>query len=285
MTRIDLSPKADVLHRLHRSFFVMPTIWDSLSALAAVEAGSLAVATSSAALGQGLGIKATERVPFDLVETALARITAAVQVPVVIDMEDGYPEVQGGVDASVRRIIAAGVAGANIEDSWQGHARPLADADDHARRIETARRAADAELPGFFLNGRTDLFLQDPGVEAEVTLAEAIRRGRRYAEAGADGVYVTARNLTPEAVAELVAGIPVPLTLAAGDGQDLALWSRLGVRRASLGTVLIRNAYHAIRQQVQDIRADHRIAPPAPVQIDAAIAAGRGLSQQEGVRR
>lgn len=271
--------KTDILHLLHRNFFVMPTVWDSLSALAAVEAGSQAVATSSAALGQGLGIKATERVPFDLVETALARIAASVQVPVVIDMEDGYPEVEGGVDASVRRIIAAGVSGANIEDSWHGHARPLASSEDHARRIETARKAADAELPGFFLNGRTDLFLQDPGVEVEVTVAEAIRRGRRYAEAGADGVYVTARGLTPEQVAELVAGIPVPLTLAAGDGQDLAQWAELGVRRASLGTVLIRNAYHAIRQHLQEISRHHRIAPLAPVQIDAAISAGRGLAQ------
>ncbi len=275
MPHSDLSGKADQLHRLHQSFFVMPTIWDALSALAAVAAGHQAVATSSAALGQGLGIKAIERVPFDLVETQTARIAAAINVPLVIDMEDGYPEVAGGVETTVRRIIGAGVVGANSEDSWHGHARPLASADDHARRIAAARRAADAELPGFFLNGRTDLFLQDAGVEREVSVREAVRRGRLYAEAGADGIYVTARSLTDDAITELVSSIPVPLTLVAGDGQDLRHWAELGVRRASLGTLLIRNAFDAIRRQLTLIRDDQRIAPPAPVSIDTAITVGR----------
>lgn len=276
----DARDKARQLHRLHEAFFVMPTIWDAVSALAAVEAGHQAVATSSAALGQGLGIKASERVPFDLVEVQTRRIAQAVNVPVVIDMEDGYPEVEGGVEAALRRIIATGVVGANIEDAWHGHDKPLASAEDHARRIEAARRAADAELPGFFLNGRTDLFLQNPGVEPEVSIAEAIRRGRLYAEAGADGVYVTGRDLTDAAIAELAAGIPVPLTLVAADGQDLRNWPAIGVRRASLGTVLIRGAYDAIRSQLARIRHEARIAPVAPVGIDAAITAGRLAAQE-----
>lgn len=271
----DLTRKAEALRRLHDAFFVMPTIWDPVSALAAVEAGHGAVATSSAALGQGLGIKANERVPFDTVERQIALIAQAIRVPTVIDMEDGYPEVEGGVATAIRRVIGAGVVGANIEDSWHGHARPLASADDHARRIEIARRAADAELPGFFLNGRTDLFLQEPGVEAGVSLAEAIRRANRYVEAGADGIYVTARGLSSADIAELVAGIPAPLTLVAAEGQDLRDWSDLGVRRASLGTLLIRNAFDAIRQQLTAIRDDRRIVPTPAVNIDAAIAAGR----------
>ena len=281
MNRIDppaqaaLPHLADRLHRLHRSFFVMPTVWDPLSALAAVAAGHEAVATSSAALGQGLGIPASERVPFDTLETQIARIARAVPVPLVIDLEDGYPELPGGVAEAIGRLVDAGAAGANIEDGWHGHGRPLASAEDHARRIAEARRAADAALPGFFLNGRTDLFMQHPGVEPEVSAAEAIRRGRLYAQAGADGVYVSGRGLSDADIAAIAAGVGVPLTLVAVDGQDLSNWPALGVRRASLGTLLIRHAFAAIRRQLDDIREAQRIAAPVAVDIDGAIAAGR----------
>lgn len=270
-----LSSKAEIFHRLHRDFLIMPTVWDPLSALAAQEAGFEAVATSSAALGQGLGIRASERVPFEIVEAQVARIASAVRIPVSIDMEDGYPEVPGGVPEAIRRIIATGIIAAHIEDSWHGHQRPLASAEDHARRIEAARKAADAELPGFFVNARTDLFLQVPGVEPEVSLAEAIRRARLYVEAGADGIYVTSKNLTDDEVAELTANIPVPLTLVAPETRDFANWRRLGVRRASLGTIVIRCAWAAIQNQLGEIRAQNRVPPLARIDIDAAILAAR----------
>jgi 2-methylisocitrate lyase-like PEP mutase family enzyme len=269
------SGKAVRFHRLHQSYFVIPTIWDPLSALAAQEAGFGAVATSSAAFGQSLGIRASERVPFDVVESHIARIATAVNIPVSIDMEDGYPEVPGGVAVSIARIIGAGVVAANIEDSWHGHARPLASADDHARRIETARRAADAALPDFFINARTDLFLQNPGVEPEVSVAEAVRRARLYVEAGANGVYITARELSDEAIAELTASIPVPVTLVVPERRSSHNWAALGVRRGSLGTIVIRNAWAAIQTQLAAIRDAGRVPDLPSIDIDAAILAGR----------
>jgi len=270
--------RAAIFHALHQDFFVIPTIWDPLSGLAAQEAGFAAIATSSASLGQGLGIKASERVPFDLVEIEVARITNSVSIPVSIDMEDGYPEVPGGVAEAITRIIRAGVVAANIEDSWEGHARPLASADDHARRIELARRAADVALPGFFVNARTDLFLQNPGVEAEVSVAEAIRRARLYADAGADGIYVTARHLEDDAIAELVAGIGLPLTLVVPEGRDFGQWRGLGVRRGSLGTIVIRNAWDAIQRQLTRIRDEGRVPDLPRIDIDAAISTGRAAA-------
>lgn len=270
--------RASRFRSLHDDYFVLPTIWDPLSALAAQQAGFAAVATSSAAFGQGLGIRASERVPFDLVESHIRRIAAAVSIPVSIDMEDGYPEVPGGVAVSIARIIGAGVVAANIEDSWHGHARPLASADDHARRIETARRAADAVLPGFFVNARTDLFLQQPGVEPDVSVREAVRRARLYVEAGADGIYVTARDLDDDSIAELTGSIPVPVTLVVPERKDIAHWRQLGVRRGSLGTIVIRNAWDAIQTQLRAIRDDGRVPDLPRIDIDAAILAGRAPS-------
>ncbi|MGH2343283.1 isocitrate lyase/PEP mutase family protein [Segnochrobactraceae bacterium EtOH-i3] len=262
-------------HQLHRDFFVLPTVWDTLSGLAAVAAGYPAVATSSAALGFAKGILSSERVPFDVVEAQLRLIADSLPVPVSIDMEDGYPEVPGGVAESITRIIGAGVIAANIEDSWHGHARPLASADDHARRIATIRAAADRARPGFFVNARTDLFLQGPGVEPEVSVAEAIRRANLYVEAGADGIYVTGKALGDDQIAELAAGIRAPLTVGAPDGRPFGSWAGLGVKRASLGIHVIRNAFHAIRDQLRHIGTATEVPPLVDVDIDAAIRAGR----------
>lgn len=271
----NLHAKAEAFHRLHRDFFVMPTVWDAFSALAVQEAGFGAAATSSAALGQGLGIRASERVPFDLVESQIARIAAAVSIPVSIDMEDGYPEVAGGVPVAIARVIGAGVVAANIEDSWHGHGKPLADAQDHARRIAAARKAADAALPGFFINARTDLFLQAPGVEPDVSVDEAVRRAKLYVEAGADGIYVTAKEPGDDAVAELVARIPAPVTLVVPDGRDISGWRSLGVRRASLGTIVIRSAWEGVQSRLRAIGETGRVPDLPVIDIDGAILAGR----------
>lgn len=262
-------------HHLHQGFFVIPTVWDALSALAAQDAGFRAVATSSAALGFAKGVLSTERAPFDLVEAQLREIVQAVNIPVSIDMEDGYPEVEGGVAASITRIIAAGVIAANIEDSWNGHSRPLASAEDHARRIGVARKAADAALPGFFINARTDLFMQEPGVEPEVSVDEAIRRANLYVEAGADGIYVTGKALDDAAIARLGNEIRAPLTLVVPEAQDFRHWPGLGVNRASLGTHVIRNAFAAIQDQLRHIRDRTEVPALTGADINAAILTGR----------
>lgn len=267
--------KAALFRALHEDFFVMPTVWDPLSALAAQEAGFKAVASSSAALGQALGIRTNERIPFDQAQAQLARIAASISIPVSIDMEDGYPEVEGGVPEAIRQIIQAGVVAANIEDSWDGHARPLAAISDHARRIEKARKAADASLSGFFINARTDLFLQEPGVEPEVSVLAAITRARAYVEAGADGIYVTAKDLDDQSIAALVAAIPAPLTLVLPETRSFENWPALGVKRGSLGTVVIRTAWSAIQKELLSIQTHGRISALPPSDIDGAILRNR----------
>lgn len=268
-----VADKVEAFRRLHDSYFVLPTIWDGLSALAAEDAGFGAVATSSAALGQANGILSSERIPLDQLARVTAAIVQAVRIPVSVDFEDGYPDATGHIGDSIRRILDTGAVAVNIEDAWAGHAAPLARAEDHARRIAEARLAAGDNA---FVNARTDLFLQHEGVEPDVSVTEAIRRAKLYVEAGADGIYITSRGLDDADIARLVREIPVPLTLVAPADGHVESWPGLGVRRLSLGTVPIRNAFAAIQAQLGAIRETHRIPAVAPVQIDAAILAARG---------
>lgn len=104
----------------------------------------------------------------------------------------------------------------------------------------SARRAIDASGTGAVLVGRAECFLTghpDP-------LAEAIRRLRAYAEAGADCLYAPGLR-TPEEIRAVVAAVapkPVNLLVSRPIGLAVADLAALGVRRISLGGALARAA-------------------------------------------
>lgn len=260
---------------LHDGFFIIPTVWDSLSAVAAEDADFKAIATSSAALGYAHGILSTERAPFDLVAGWLKTIVEAVHIPVSIDMEDGYPDDSGDIGDSIRRIIDVGVIAANIEDSPGSHAIPLSSAEDHARSIARARAVAEKAGAGFFVNARTDVFLLESGLDHSRSVDEAVRRANLYLDAGADGVYVPAKALSDAEVGELAERIKGPLTLLApAEGSSFAHWRELGVNRVSLGTAVIRNAYSAIQLQLSSLRENAFVPPFPQADLDAVLRRG-----------
>jgi 2-methylisocitrate lyase-like PEP mutase family enzyme len=220
---------ADDFRRLHtEGVLVLPNAWDAASARIVERAGALAVATTSGAVAWSLGVPDGDRLPLDLLAGAVGRIAAAVALPVTADVESGGPDVA----TTVRAVLDAGAVGINIEDGGNS-------AEEHADRVGTAREAAG---PSLFVNARTDLFLFGIG-DPEVRLAETIRRGRLYAEAGADGVFVPGVT-DPAVLRVLVAEIPVPLNVLAGPGAPaVAELAAVGVRRVSVGTGLAEAAY------------------------------------------
>ncbi|TQM11485.1 isocitrate lyase/phosphoenolpyruvate mutase family protein [Pseudonocardia kunmingensis] len=83
---------ADRLRALHvpGTPLVLPNVWDAAGARAVVAAGFPAVATASAAIAPTLGYDDHESTPPDEVFAAVARIAAAVDVPVTADIERSY---------------------------------------------------------------------------------------------------------------------------------------------------------------------------------------------------
>ncbi|GAA2585991.1 isocitrate lyase/phosphoenolpyruvate mutase family protein [Microbacterium binotii] len=76
---------------------------------------------------------------------------------------------------------------------------------------------------------------------------EAIERGRRYVEAGADGVFVPGAAETE--IAALSSGIPAPLNVMGGPGASTtAALGRLGAARVSLGSSVAQAAYALARR-------------------------------------
>ena len=177
---------------------VLPGAYDALSARLAVQAGFDAVFTtgfgfSAAALGapdHGL-LTASE------VLDRVRPIVAAVDAPLVADMDTGYGNPLNVV-RTVRECVQAGVAGVILEDQeWPkrcGHFedKRVIPAEEHAQKLRAAADARDAAGDDLVIIGRTD-------ARAPLGLAEAIRRGRLYREAGADVVFVEA----PQSIGEL----------------------------------------------------------------------------------
>ena len=89
-----LPQRATALLELHQpgNPVILPTVWDAWSARLATDAGFAALTVGSHPLADSIGKPDNEGMSFDDVLTRVAQITAAVDVPVSVDIESGYAE-------------------------------------------------------------------------------------------------------------------------------------------------------------------------------------------------
>lgn len=246
---------AETFRGLHKKGdpLVLFNVWDAATAKAIAKTFP-AVATSSAAVASALGLADGEHVPFDMVTGLVSRITAAVSVPVSIDLEAGYGDTPEAAAESATKIVKAGAIGINIEDGLSEGMRQLVSLEQHAAKIKAVRDAAQKLGIHLFINARTDPFLRKFGSPDEC-LNEALRRARAYADAGADGIFVP--GLTELALIEQFALLtPLPVNIMVTQGvpkiSDLA---RVGVQRVSLGPWPMMAAMRVIEQAAAAVAA------------------------------
>ncbi len=238
---------------------VAPGAYDALSARLVEQAGFDVVymtgfgTTASLAGRPDVGLLTGT----EMVDNA-RRIAAAVDVPVIADADTGY----GNAINVVRTVQAyeqAGVAGIHLEDQVMpkkcGHmsGKAVIPADEMAGKIRAAVEAR--RDPDFLLIARTD-------AAAVEGLSAAIDRGRAYADAGADVLFVEAPTSEDDIarVAEELRGVaplvfnwaeggrtpPIPLARIAELGFALVLFP--------IGTLLAATA--GIRRLLASLRDD-----------------------------
>ena len=242
----DLAAAATRLRALHRPGdpLVLPNAWDARSARLVVAAGFPVVATSSAAVAEALGFGDGDSMPPDEAFAAVARIAAAVPVPVTADLEAGY---QLSPDEFVRRLLDAGAVGCNLEDSDHHGGGVLVPADEQARRLSAVRAAASAAGVDIVINARIDAFIRQVG-DLDAVVAETVRRARLYVEAGADCVFPI--HLADEdAIAAVVRDVGAPVNVTARRGAPtIGRLAELGVARVSFGSGMATAAYGALEE-------------------------------------
>lgn len=255
---VDPVAQARALRALHVPGrpLVLPNAWDPASARLVVAAGALAIATTSAGMAWELGLPDGERLDRDRALGAVARIAAAVDVPVTADIEAGYADETPDIAATIQIVLAAGAVGVNIEDALYGDpaqdaATPLRPVADQAARLRVARGAADARGVPLFVNARVDTYWKSVGDPA-TRLARTLERAAAYLAAGADGIFVPGVR-DPEEIRALADGVDGPLNILAGPGlPTVPELAALGVARVSLGSGLVRAAHSFVRSAARE---------------------------------
>lgn len=224
--------KAETLRALHvpGSPLILVNVWDAITAKVVASAtGVKAIATASHSIsasrdvadGGGLGLEGAIN--------AAKLIIDAVELPVTVDFEKGYGKDPVEVQSSVRRLLEAGAAGFNIEDSPGSISEGQFELRQAAARVAAARAACEETGVPAVINARVDSFLGNGN------WAEARDRSNACLEAGADVIFMFGLD-TEQKVERAVAEINGKVSVIAGPKSvPLKRLAELGVCRVSFG--------------------------------------------------
>lgn len=229
--------RAATFHQFHTgdNVLVLVNAWDAASARVIEQAGSPAIATTSAGIAWSLGYSDSEQLSAHELIAACERICRVATTPVSVDIERGYGKTLEEVGAMVRSLLHIGVVGINIEDGVAADSGKLASPDILAERISFIRKIAqEIEVP-LFINARTDTYFvgwDDLGARYE----EAIRRAQIFVDAGADGIFVPGLE-SREEMTRMSQTINRPINIYAGYAglPTVDELKDAGIRRVSLG--------------------------------------------------
>lgn len=250
MPAVSVADKRTAFRKLHESgCFVIPNPWDAGSAVLLQSLGFKALASSSAGMAWSMA-KPDNKVERDDVLAHLRALTAATDIPVNADYENGFADDPNGVAANVAKAVETGIAGLSIEDSTGNREAPLYEFDLAVNRIAAARAAIDRSNSGVLLTARSEgFFVGRPDLD------ETVKRLKAFAAAGADVLYAPGikEDAQIQAVVQAAGGKPVNMLTM---GQSVADLAKLGVRRISVGGSLARVAWGEFIRTAKEIAAE-----------------------------
>ncbi|HEX4464795.1 MAG TPA: isocitrate lyase/phosphoenolpyruvate mutase family protein [Solirubrobacterales bacterium] len=208
---------------------LLPNPWDRGSATLLASLGFEALATTSSGSAATLGLLDGSLGREEALANAAA-IVEATELPVSADLENGFADDAAGVAETIRLALAAGLAGASIEDYSGREDEPIYVIEAAAERVAAAAEVAHGGPVRLVLTARAENHLH--GV---TDLADTIARLRAYEEAGADVLYAPG-IARMEDIRRVVDSVELPVNVLARPGvpsvQELA---EAGVRRISVG--------------------------------------------------
>lgn len=249
--------KAETFKALHSrsGIFVVPNPWDAGSARMLANLGFEALATTSAGLAYSLAKPDGEgAVTLDDTLANCAAISAAVNLPVAADLENGYADAPEGCANAILLAAKAGVVGGSIEDATGKADAPIYSFELSVERIHAAVEAARSLPFPFTLTARAENLIR-----GAVDLNDTIKRLQAYAEAGADVLFAPGLKSAEDIATVVKAVSPKPLNVVmglSGTGFSLSQLEDLGVKRVSLGSSLARAAYGAFIKAAAEVQGN-----------------------------
>ena len=250
--------KAELFLKFHqdKEILVLLNSWDIGSSKLIEASGYKAIATTSMGIAAALGYPDCQVIQLSEMIGVITGIVKAVQVPVTVDIEAGYGNNINEIIESVKKIIATGIVGINIEDSIDLNP-VLIDEVEFCERISAIRALSNSLDFHLVINARTDSFYTSLGSSQE-KLSESIKRGNKYREAGADCIFVQP-VWEKETITTLVKEINAPINILAnptiGSGSPLSIseLQDLGVARVSLGSGLMKATLALIKKIADEL--------------------------------
>jgi len=234
-----LKGKASEFLALHKAGepLLQPNAFDVGSAKILAALGFKAIATTSSGAAGAVGKLDGQLRHKDVLEHC-EQLSAAVDLPVAADYENGFADKPKQVAANVARAAETGLAGVSIED-WSGSAiyeRGLA-----VERVRAAAEAAHTGKHQLVLTARAENLIH--GVD---DLADSIARAQAFAAAGADVIFVPGIR-TLEQVRAVVSAVDKPVNvLVTGGMPSVAELADAGAARISIGGSLMYAAYSKV---------------------------------------
>jgi 2-methylisocitrate lyase-like PEP mutase family enzyme len=245
MVTLNQKTKADLFLKLHedKETLVLLNSWDPGSSRLIEACGFKAIATTSMGISATMGFPDCQVIPYTEMVGAITRIVNSVNLPVTADIEGGYGKSINEIVLYTEKFISSGIVGINIEDSKELDPH-LLDEREFCERISAIRVLSDSLGFHLVINARTDVFLTQSG-EPEHRLTEAIRRGNKYREAGADCIFIPDVS-EKDKIATLVKEIDCPInilvnpTRGTGLPPPISMLENLGVARVSFGSTIMK---------------------------------------------
>ncbi len=238
--------KAEAFLALHEGEpFVLPNPWDAGSARVLAALGFKALATTSSGFAFTLGRRDGTVTLEEVVEHAAA-LDRATELPVSVDLENGYgPEPESAATA-IARVAGAGAVGGSIEDyDPAGHLYGLQHAVERvAAAVETSR---GLDFP-FTLTARAENHIRgNPDLE------DTIARLQAFDEAGADVLYAPGLASADD-IQAVCRAVTKPVNVLALPNLSLAEIVDAGAQRVSVGGAL---TWVAVSAMADAARAIH----------------------------
>jgi 2-methylisocitrate lyase-like PEP mutase family enzyme len=238
--------KAGRFQALHAGApFVIPNPWDAGSARVLAALGFEALATTSSGFAFTLG-RRDGRASLDEVVEHTAALDRATELPVSVDLENGYGDEPEDAARAVTRAAGSGAVGGSIEDyDPAGRIYDLRHATERiAAAVEAARR-----LPfPFVLTARAENHIR-----GNPNLADTLVRLQAFEAAGADVLYAPGLA-TPDEIRAVCEAVSKPVNVLARPGLTAAEIAAAGARRISVGGSLTWVAVQAMVEAATAIR-------------------------------
>jgi 2-methylisocitrate lyase-like PEP mutase family enzyme len=223
--------KAEAFRALHEGEpFVIPNPWDAGSARMLEALGFQALATTSSGFAFTLG-KLDGNVTPDELAAHVAALDAATELPVSVDLENGFDASADGAAAAIRRVARAGAVGGSIED-WDRVEERIYDFDHAVERVAAAAEAARELGFPFTFTARAENH-----IHGRDDIDDTTARLQAFERAGADVLYAPGLR-TVELIRAVCGAVSKPVNVLAVPSISFAELAEAGAQRVSVGGAL-----------------------------------------------